>query len=79
MIRGMEHLSYEERQRDFSLEKRRSGGLQVPTKAALSLPSSTGQEKENRTKGLWVKIRAGRGHSLIAAMGKPDSTWKKLI
>jgi len=35
-------------------------GHQVPTKAALSLPSSAGQGRENRTKGSWVEVRAGR-------------------
>ena len=35
-------------------------GCQVPTKAALSLPSSTGQGRENIMKGSWVKIRTGR-------------------
>lgn len=34
-------------------------GCQVHTKAALSLPSLSGQGKENITKGLWVEIRIG--------------------
>jgi len=29
---------------------------QVPTNAALSLPSSAGQGRENITKGSWVEI-----------------------
>lgn len=46
---------------------------QVPTKSALSLPLSAGQEKENVKKGLWVEIKTGRHHSAIAIMGKADS------
>ena len=38
-------------------------GCQVPTKAALSLPSSTGQGRENITKRSWVEIRTGRSLS----------------
>jgi len=47
----------------------------VPTKAALSLSSSSGQERENITKGSWVKIRTGRDHSPITVTNKTDSTW----
>lgn len=32
-------------------------GCQVPTKAALPLPSSAGQWREYTTKGSWIKIR----------------------
>jgi len=49
-------------------------GSQVPTKAALSFPSSAGQGRENTMKGSWVKIRTGRDHSPITATGKTDST-----
>jgi len=35
-------------------------GCQVLIKAALSLPSSTGQGRENTAKGSWVQIRTGR-------------------
>ena len=38
-------------------------GRQVPTKAALSLPSSAGQGRENEMKGSWVEIRTGRSLS----------------
>ena len=38
-------------------------GCQVPTKAALSLSSSTGQGREKITKGSWVEIRTGRSLS----------------
>ena len=54
-------------------------GHQVLTKATLSLPSSAGQGRENRRKNLWVEISTGRDHSPITVMGKPDSTWGKLI
>ena len=45
--------------------KRECGGLtlaghQALTKAALSLPSSAGQGRENITKGSWIEIRTGR-------------------
>ena len=53
-------------------------GCQVPTKATLSLPSSTGQGRENKTKGLWVEIRTRRDHSPITVTGKTDSTWGKI-
>jgi len=43
--------------------------------AALSLPSSAGQGRENITKGLWVKIRAGSDHSPVTVMGKPNLNW----
>jgi len=49
-------------------------GGRVPTKAALSLSSSAGQRKENRTKGLWVERRTGKAHSPITVTGKTDST-----
>jgi len=51
----------------------------VPTKAALSLPSSAGQGRENTTKGLWIEVWIGKDYSPITIMGKPDSTWEKLI
>lgn len=41
-------------------------------KAALSLPSSAGQKRKNRTKSFRVKMRAGRDHSEIIVMGKTD-------
>jgi len=55
-------------------------GHQVLTKPALSTlylskPSSTGQRRENTTKGSWVKIRRGRDHSPITIMGKTHLTW----
>ncbi|GAB0208614.1 hypothetical protein GRJ2_003327100 [Grus japonensis] len=49
-------------------------GGQVPTRAALSLPSSTKQGRKGITKCLWVKIRTGRDHSLIVVTGKTDRT-----
>ena len=52
-------------------------GPQVAPKAALSLHSSAGQGRENTTKGSWVKIRAGGGHSAVTVMGKTDSAWGK--
>jgi len=45
-------------------------GCQVPTKAALSLPLTTGQGRENITKGSWVKIGKGRDHSPVTITGK---------
>jgi len=54
-------------------------GGQLPTKAALSLPSLAAQGRENTTKGWWVEIRAGRDHSAITVTGKTDSAWGKLI
>lgn len=44
------------------VDKERCGGLTlagylVPTMTTLSLPSSTGQRRENRTKSTWVKIK----------------------
>ena len=47
-------------------------GYQVPTKAALSLPSSAGQGRENIMKGSWVEIRTGGDHSAITVTGKTD-------
>lgn len=38
---------------------------QMPTKATLSLPFSLGQGRENATKGLWIKTRASRDHSVV--------------
>ena len=55
-------------------------GHEVPTKAALSLSSSTGQGTENITKGSWVKIRTGRSLSNYHTItGKTDLTWRKKI
>ena len=47
-------------------------GCQVPTKAALSLPSSAGQGRENIMKSLCIKVRTGRDHSATTVMGKTD-------
>lgn len=33
------------------------------------------QRREHKTKGLWVKTRAGRGHSAITVMSKIVTTW----
>jgi len=41
--------------------------------AAAPLLSWTG--RGNRTKGWWVRIRAGRDRSAITAAGKTDSAW----
>lgn len=54
--------------------KRGCGGLtlaegQVPTKAALLILSSAGQERENITKNSWIEIRTGRNHSTITITG----------
>lgn len=51
------------------------GGSQVPSKAALPLPSSAEQGRENRMKSLWVGKGTGRDHSPVPVMGKTDSTW----
>lgn len=51
------------------------GGSQVPTKAALPLPSSAEQVRENRTKDSWVEVGTGRDHSPVTVVGKTDSTW----
>jgi len=45
-------------------------GGQVPTKAALSLPSSAGQGRGNMMKGSRVETRTGRDLSPTAFMGK---------
>jgi len=50
-------------------------GLQVPTEAALSLPSSAGQGREKMMKGSWVKIRTGRDHSPITIGAKQTHLW----
>lgn len=50
-------------------------GCQALTRASLLLPSATGQGRENKTKGSWVEIRTGRGHSPNSVMGKTDSSW----
>ncbi|GAB0208389.1 mitochondrial enolase superfamily member 1 [Grus japonensis] len=47
-------------------------GGQVPTRAALSLPSFTKQGRKGIKKCLWVKIRTGRDHSLNIVMSKTD-------
>ena len=47
---------------------------QVPTRAALSLPSFTGQGRKGITKRLWVEIRTGRDHSLLVVTSKTDRT-----
>jgi len=47
----------------------------VPTKAALSLPCSAGQGRENVAKGSWVEIRTGRDRSPVTVMGKTRLTW----
>lgn len=52
-----------------------SAGCQVPSEAALSLPSSAEQGRENTMKDSWVEIRTGRYHSSITTTGKTDSTW----
>lgn len=48
---------------------------QVPTKAALSLSSPVGQERENVLKGSWFKVRTEKHHSAITVRCKTDSTW----
>lgn len=47
---------------------------QVPTKTALSLPSSGGQWRETVPKIPWLEIRAERDHSPVTATGKTDAT-----
>lgn len=54
-------------------------GCQVLTKAALLCPSSAGQERENITKGSWVEVRTGKGHSSITVIDKTDLAWGNLI
>lgn len=39
----------------------------------------TGQERGNKIKSLWVKIRSGGDHSPITVIGKAYLTWGKLI
>ncbi|GAB0179809.1 mitochondrial enolase superfamily member 1 [Grus japonensis] len=62
-----------------NLQMTQCGGLtlaggQVPTRAALSLPSFTRQGRKGITKCLWVEIRTGKDHSLIIVMSKTDRT-----
>ncbi|GAB0206807.1 hypothetical protein GRJ2_003146300 [Grus japonensis] len=47
-------------------------GGQVPTRAAVTLPSFTRQGRKSTTKSLWVEIRTGRDHSLIIVTSKTD-------
>lgn len=54
-------------------------GLAVPTEAALSLLSSSGQGRENTGEGPWAEIRAGRQHLAITVMSKTHSTWRNLF
>lgn len=49
---------------------------QVPSKATSSLPSATGEKKENIMKGSRAEIRTGRDRSLITVMCKTDSPWE---
>lgn len=51
------------------------GGRQVPTRAALSLPPSAGQGRQNMMKSLWVEIQTGRDHPAVTVIGKTDLTW----
>lgn len=53
-------------------------GQQVPTEATPSL-ISTGQGRENITKGLWVDIRARGDHSPVTVKGKTYSVWQEII
>lgn len=48
-------------------------GCKVPAKNVLSLPSSTGPGRQNRMKGLWVRIRKWRDHS-FSITGKTGLT-----
>lgn len=52
-------------------------GCQIPTKAALSLPSPAGEGKKYNA-GLVVEIRSRKGHSLVTAIGKKDWTRGKM-
>lgn len=47
---------------------------QVLTKAALSVPSTTGQGRENISKGSWAGIKAQRDHSPVTIKGKTESS-----
>lgn len=47
----------------------------VPTKVALSLPSSFGHQIENVMKGSWIEIRTCRDHSPVTVTGKTDFIW----
>lgn len=38
---------------------------QVPTKVTHHYPSTAGKSRENRLKGLWVKIRMGENQPII--------------
>lgn len=51
-------------------------GSQLPTKASLSLPYSTGKGRQNIKKGSWPGISMGKVHSLITITSKTDLTWK---
>lgn len=48
-------------------------GQQVPIKAALWLPSSSGGGRENTTKGSMVGTNTGRDHTPVTVIGKTDS------
>lgn len=52
---------------------------QMPTKVALSLPSSVGQGRQNIMKDLWIEIRTGRDRSPVTVSSKTGSTWGKGI
>lgn len=42
----------------------------MPTEGTLSLSSSAGHGRENRTTGLWVELRTRKDLSPITVMGK---------
>lgn len=54
-------------------------GFAVPTRAAVSLPSSSGQGRENLRQGSWAEMRAGGDHLAITVMSKTDSAWGNLF
>lgn len=51
-------------------QARTKASHQAPTKASLSLPSTTGQGRENIMKGSWAEIRTRRDHSPNTVTGK---------
>lgn len=48
-------------------------GCQAPTKAAISLPSTSGQRKENVTKRSLLETKTRRDHFANTIKGRTDS------
>lgn len=56
-----------------SLEEKKKKWHQIDPGWISHACQSAGQGKERITKCSWCEIRAGRDHSLITVMGKPES------